>query len=90
MDLDLARESFTVKCGSHKDFRELEGSATLYLLKVVLFDDVCHLLLLSFTLRDLLLEIGDLLRNGIESATIRGAIRYGADEGGIGIFKRLS
>ena len=63
MDLDLARQPLPVQRGTHEDLGQFGRTPSLNLDKRILLDDVRHLLFLLLTLIDLLLEIGDLLRN---------------------------
>ena len=76
MDFDFSRQSFPVKRRSNEDLWKLGGPATFDLNKDVLLNDVGHLLLLLFALVDFLLQICNLLRQGIKAVIVDGAVGY--------------
>ena len=74
MYLDFARETFAVQRGSDEDLGQLGWAPPLDLHERVLLDDVGHLLLLLLALVDLLLQVCDLFRDGIESMAVWRAV----------------
>ena len=76
MDFDFSRQSFAVKRRSNEDLWKLGGPTTFDLNKDVLLDDVGHLLLLLFALIDFLLQICNLLCQGVEAMIVDGAVGY--------------
>lgn len=71
MNLDFTRESLAVQRRADKDLRKLDRPATLDLRENILLNDIRHFLLLLLALVNLLLEIGDLLRDGVEAVLVR-------------------
>ena len=70
VNLDLARQSFSVESRPHKYFGELVRSPTFELYQDVLLNDVGHLLLLLFPLIDLFLQICNLFRDLIKAVAV--------------------
>ena len=76
MKFDFTGKALSIKRGSNEHFRQLDRSAPLDLNKDVLLNDVGHLLLLLFALVDFLLQICNLLRQGIKAVIVDGAVGY--------------
>ena len=70
MNLELSGQTLAIEHGTGENFRKFMWSTSLDLNKVVLLDDVRHLLLLQLTLVRLLLELLNLLREDIEPVTV--------------------
>ena len=56
----------------------------------ILLDNVCHLLLLLLALVHLLLQVGDLFRDGVKAAPVSRPVRDRTDECGVRVLKRLA
>lgn len=89
VNFDLARQSLSIKSGTHERFGEFVGSPAFELYQDVLLDDIRHLLLLLFPLVDLFLEICNMFRNLVETVAIERTIGDGADESRVRILKGL-
>ena len=71
MDLDLSGQALAIQCRPNESLRQFIGSPSPDLNKLVLLDNICHLLLLLLPLVGLFLELGDLLHQAIETMAIR-------------------
>lgn len=74
VDLDLSRKTLAVKRRTNEYLRQFGGTTALDLDKLILLDDVCKFLLLLLAFVDLLLQLRDLLGDGVEAVAIERSV----------------
>jgi hypothetical protein len=89
MYFHLPRKAFAIKGRSYKHLRQFHRSSALDFNERTLINNIGHFLLLLFPFVDFLLQISDLLRDGVKPVTIAGPIGDRADECSVRIFKGL-